>query len=226
MAVIDTYNRIQEELAAIALSQGRPPGAIRIVAVSKNIDPVVMQESIDSGIRLFGENRVQEAKRKIPALSGDFTVHMIGHLQSNKARDAVELFDCIHSIDTFGTAQKVDLEAGRSGKRQKILIQVNTSGEQTKSGAAPEAAAELARQVLGLEHLELIGLMTMAPFTDDEELIRRCFRTAKKLKDEINRRLNCELRELSMGMSADYRMAAEEGSTMVRIGTAIFGQRG
>jgi pyridoxal phosphate enzyme (YggS family) len=225
MTVIDNYNRIRRELAEISVSQGRPPDAIRIMAVCKGVEAAVVQEAIDSGIRLFGENRVQEAGRKIPLLKGDYTVHMIGHLQSNKAHEAVELFNCIQSIDKLGTAQKVDIEAGRSGKKQRILIQVNASGEGSTSGIQPESAGELARQILGLGNLDLIGLMSMAPFTDDEGAVRKSFRITKELRDELSNSLGLELDELSMGMSSDYRIAAEEGSTMVRIGTAIFGQR-
>jgi pyridoxal phosphate enzyme (YggS family) len=225
MAIIDNYNRIRSDVAAIAAALGRNPEAIRIVAVCKTIGAAAVQEAIDSGIRLFGENMVQEAKRKIPNLKGDFAFHMIGHLQTNKARDAVGLFDCIHSIDKFSTAAKVDHEAGRIDKVQKILIQVNASGEQSKSGVPPESLTGLIMQTLDLKHLELCGFMTMAPFTSDEQLVRESFKTTRELLEDINVRLNLSLFELSMGMSADYRIAVEEGSTMVRIGTAIFGER-
>src|SRR5271157_275979 len=163
MTVTENYKRIQAEVASAAASRGRNPNTIRIIAVSKTLDAAVVQEAIEAGIRLFGENMVQEAMRKIPALKGDFTFHMIGHLQSNKARDAVGLFDCIHSIDKFSTAAKVSDEAGRIGKVQKILIQVNASGEESKSGADPESIPELVKQILDLKHLELRGLMTIAP---------------------------------------------------------------
>jgi pyridoxal phosphate enzyme (YggS family) len=225
MTVIDNYHRIEKEIAAIAASRGRDPETIRIIAVCKTFEAAVVQEAIDSGIRLFGENKVQEAKRKIPGLRGDFTFHMVGHLQSNKARDAVGLFDYIHSIDSPGTAQKVDHEAERIGKVEKILVQVNASGETSKSGVPPEMVPELVEQLMGLKNTDLLGFMTMAPFTDDEHLIRRSFRIARQLLEDINARFGLELRELSMGMSGDYRVAVEEGSTLVRIGTAIFGQR-
>jgi PLP dependent protein len=225
MSIIANYNRLLTEIAEAAAAAGRNPGDIRIVSVSKTFDKAAVQEAIDAGIRLFGENKVQEAKRKIPNLRGDFSFHMIGHLQSNKARVAVRLFDMIHSIDRADTAEKLDHEAGLLGKKQTVLIQVNASGEISKSGVEPGAAPELARRVMDLEHLELRGLMTMAPFTDDEGLVRGAFRTAKRLLDEINGLLGTDLRELSMGMSSDYRIAVEEGATLVRIGTAIFGQR-
>jgi pyridoxal phosphate enzyme (YggS family) len=226
MGVIENYKRIRDEIGAIAASTGRNIGDIRIIAVSKTFDAPIIQEAIDGGIRLFGENKVQEAKRKIPVLAGDFAFHMLGHLQTNKARDAVRLFDVIHTIDKISTAGAVADEAARAGKRQKVLIQVNASGEETKSGIDPGDAVSLARGVTGLADLELLGLMTMAPFTDDPVPVRNSFRIARRTLDDINRDLGLALRELSMGMSADYRIAVEEGATLVRIGTAIFGQRG
>jgi len=225
MSIFDNYNKVRDEIAETAASVGRDPEEIRIIAVSKNFDEIVVQRAIDAGITVFGENKVQEAKRKIPGLRGAFTFHMVGHLQSNKARDAVKLFDMIHSIDKIDTAQRVDLEAERIGKTQKVLIQINASGEESKSGVAPGSAAELAGRMREMRHLELYGLMTMAPFTDDQDLLRRTFRVTKQLLDEINGSLGLDLHELSMGMSADYRIAVEEGATLVRIGTAIFGQR-
>jgi PLP dependent protein len=225
MSIIDNYTRIEKEIATIAAASGRNPGGIRIIAVSKTFDESAVQEAIDAGIRVFGENKVQEAKRKIPSLRGDFTFHMVGHLQSNKARDAVLLFDLIHSIDKIETAEAVDREAGRTGKRQKVLIQVNTSGEESKSGIAPDSARDLAARVMDLENLDLRGFMTMAPFTDDEGAIRDTFRAAKRLLEEVNGSQGFALAELSMGMSSDYRIAVEEGATLVRIGTALFGHR-
>ncbi len=225
MSIIDSYTRIEKEIAAIAAASGRSPGGIRIIAVSKTFDESIVQEAIDAGIRVFGENKVQEAKRKIPNLRGDFIFHMVGHLQSNKAREAVQLFDLIHSIDKLETAVAVDREAGRIVKKQKVLIQVNTSGEESKSGIAPSSARDLADRVMELKNLDLHGFMTMAPFTNDEGVIRDTFRAAKRLLEEINGSLGLALAELSMGMSSDFRIAVEEGATLVRIGTAIFGHR-
>ncbi|HPV43103.1 MAG TPA: YggS family pyridoxal phosphate-dependent enzyme [Spirochaetota bacterium] len=225
MSIIDNYTAIEKEIAAIATASGRGPGGIRIVAVSKTFDESVIQEAIDSGIRVFGENKIQEARRKIPSLRGDFTFHMVGHLQSNKAREAVQLFDLIHSIDKADTAAAVDREAGRIGKKQKVLVQVNTSGEESKSGIVPASARDLVARVTDLKNLDLLGFMTMAPFTDDEGVIRQTFRASRGLMEEINVSLGLALAELSMGMSSDYRIAVEEGATLVRIGTAIFGHR-
>jgi len=225
MGIIENYKRIESEIAAIAASSGRNPPGPRIICVSKTFGEPIVQKAIEAGIRVFGENKVQEAKRKIPNLKGDFIFHMIGHLQSNKARDAVLLFDLIHSIDKNDTAAAVDREAGKLGKRQKVLIQVNTSAEVSKSGTDPADALDLVKYILDMKNLDLRGLMTMAPFTDNEIIIRETFRAARELMESINFSLGICLDELSMGMSSDYRIAVEEGATMVRIGTAIFGHR-
>jgi PLP dependent protein len=225
MSIIENYNRILNEIHEIAASCGRNPDEINLIAVSKTFDESVVQGAIDAGIRLFGENKIQEARAKIPRLKGDFIFHMIGHLQSNKAKDAVRMFDMIHSIDSINTAAKLNSEAAGMGKKQKVLIQVNASGENSKSGVSPALAIELAQQIIGLSSLDLRGLMTMAPFTEDTELIRSAFRKTRKMLEQINSTLKLDLRELSMGMSSDYRIAVEEGATLVRIGMAIFGHR-
>ncbi len=223
--ILDNYSALVKEVASAAESCGRDPGSIRILAVSKTVAASTIQEAIDLGIRLFGENRVQEAGSKISELRGDFSFHLVGHLQSNKAGDAVRLFDVIHSIDKAGTAEKVEREAERAGKKQKILIQVNTSGEDTKSGVSPDKAIDLCTAAVQMRHLELLGLMTIGPFTDDTMRVRVAFAALRKLLEECNSRLGLEMRELSMGMSSDYRIAIEEGATMLRIGTALFGSR-
>ncbi len=221
----DKYNAIRAEIDRIALHANRDPERISIIAVTKTFPEDVIQDAIDRGMRVFGENKVQEARRKIPNLKGEFRFHMIGHLQSNKARDAVSLFDIIHSIDKIGTAEKVSEEAGKRGKRQKILIQVNISGEETKSGTEADECRQLAERIVALPNMELLGLMTMAPLTDDINVVRSVFRGARLLLGDLNESLNLNLQELSMGMSSDYRIAVEEGATMVRIGSAIFGER-
>ena len=224
MSIGDNYKRISEEIRSIARSLGRTD-EIQIIAVSKNFPVETLQNAIDSGIPMLGENRIQEAKAKLPDLTGTFSAHLVGHLQSNKARDAIKLFDVIHSIDKMSTAKKVDAEAAAIGKRQKILIQVNASGEESKYGIEPKKARELVKEITDLNNIELLGLMTIAPFTDNEELVRRAFKETRDLMLEINVQEGLRLRELSMGMSSDYVLAVKEGSTMVRIGTAIFGER-
>jgi pyridoxal phosphate enzyme (YggS family) len=150
---------------------------------------------------------------------------MIGHLQSNKSKDAVHLFDLIHSIDKEETAKKVNIEAEKVNKIQNILIQVNTAGESQKSGCDPENLIKIFNSILPLKNIKILGLMAIAPFTDDEIIIGNCFSKARKLLEQINDTCNIQLKELSMGMSSDYKIALAEGATMVRIGSAIFGNR-
>ncbi len=219
------YEGVLNDITRAASRVGRDPGDIKVIAVSKTVPADVVQSAIDAGISLFGENRVQEALAKIPLLRGAFSFHLIGHLQSNKSKDAVRLFDLIHSIDKLSTAQKVDAEAAKVGKKQSILIQVNTSGEATKSGVAPKETCNLCRDVLQCRNLVLCGLMTIGPLTEDENAIRISFRMLRELRDSINCSLGIAMKELSMGMSSDFAIAVEEGATMVRIGTLIFGAR-
>ena len=225
MNFFENYRHIRERIDERARAAGRKPEDIRIVAVSKTFPPETVQAAIDQGIRLFGENRVQEAKSKIPALSGDFRFHLVGHLQSNKARDAVGLFDLIHSIDKASTARRVGDEALRAGKTQAVLVQVNTSAEDTKSGIDPDGAFELCREAAAMPGIELSGLMTIGPLEGDEEAVRASFALLRGLRRDIAGRLGMKLPELSMGMSGDYLIAVDEGATLVRIGSAIFGQR-
>ncbi len=225
MSYKEKVDRIRAEIDAIARACGRDGRDISIIAISKTFSADTVQKAINEGIRVFGENRIQEAKAKIPGLHGEFSFHLVGHLQSNKARDAVGLFDLIHSIDKLSTAVVVDTEAGRINKVQKILVQVNTSGEESKSGTGTGEAPGLCRGILGLRNLELLGLMTIGPLTGDEARVRASFRELAGLLKAINAGLGTTMRELSMGMSSDYRIAVEEGATMVRIGSAIFGAR-
>lgn len=225
MSTIDNYRKIHDEINNIALSIGRNPEQIQIIAVSKTFPSNIIQEAINSGIRIFGENKVQEAKTKSRELTGDFVLHLVGHLQSNKAKDAVGLFEVIHSIDKISTAQKVNFEAEKINKIQKILVQVNTSGEDTKNGVTPDSAAGLCREIKALKNMELEGLMTIGPLTENKNETRRSFRELKNLLTIINTESGLNMKELSMGMSSDYTIALEEGATMLRIGSAIFGQR-
>ncbi|MGL4369980.1 MAG: YggS family pyridoxal phosphate-dependent enzyme, partial [Spirochaetota bacterium] len=151
--------------------------------------------------------------------------HLIGHLQSNKARDAVRLFDLIHSIDKYETAEKVSQEALAAGKIQKILVQVNTSGEESKNGCTPDDTIEICKKISRLKNIQLMGLMTVGPLTDNEDSIRKAFSLLRTLRDKASAETGLPLNELSMGMSGDFRIAIEEGATMIRIGSAIFGNR-
>jgi PLP dependent protein len=225
MGIFENYREICEDVERIAASAGRNSGTVNIVAISKTFPSSAVQEAIDHGMSLFGENKVQEAKQKITLINGNFAMHLVGHLQSNKAKDAVKIFDVIHSIDKFSTAQKTDEEAKKINKIQKILVQVNTSGEDTKSGLAPEDTINTCMDILVLKNIELLGLMTIGPLTEETDSIRSSFRMLKNLLDEANAKLGLSMKELSMGMSSDYAIAVEEGATMLRIGSAIFGQR-
>lgn len=225
MNFYDNYKSISDSIYEKALKCSRDPQSIKIVAVSKTFSADIVQEAINSGIKLFGENKIQEAKNKIPLLTGDFDFHMVGHLQSNKARDAVKLFSLIHSIDSVSTAEKLNKEAENAGKIQNILIQINSSGENTKSGISPEEAVDLAGNIIKLQNLSLQGIMTIGPLTDNIKDIIKAFSLTVKTFERINRELSINLAEISMGMSDDYLTAIEEGATLVRIGSAIFGGR-
>lgn len=225
MGIIDNYYAVIQKITDSAIASGRNPEDVKLVSVSKTYPADIIQNALDSGITLFGENKVQEAKEKIPLLKGSFDFHLIGHLQSNKAKDAVTLFSTIHSIDKYSTACKVSEEASKINKNINVLIQVNTSGESTKSGISPEAACELCVLTSALPYLTLTGLMTIGPLTDDRREIVKSFSTLRKLRDDINGSLTLPMKELSMGMSGDFVDAINEGSTILRIGSAIFGMR-
>ena len=221
--------RVKDRVTAAALACGRDPKAVNLVAVSKTVPADRVLAAINAGVTDLGENYVQEAREKIEAL-GRETVswHFIGHLQSNKAKYAVKLFDLIHSVDSLKLAKELDRRARAVGKIQKVLVQVNISGEATKSGIETEQAVALVRQMARLDNLSICGLMTMPPYFNSPEKVRPYFRTLKDLGDLIRTEAipNVSMAELSMGMTGDFEAAIQEGATLVRIGTAIFGERG
>jgi len=204
---------------------GRLPGQVKLLAVSKSRLPEEVEELRRLGQRLFGENRVQEARAKIPLCSSDLEWHMIGHLQKNKVRVAVQIFDMIHSVDSLELASELNREAEKQGRNLRVLVQVNVSGESTKHGLDDEAARTLLKQSADFHHLEFCGLMTMAPYSEDPERARPWFRKLRLLRDHWQDELALALPELSMGMSGDLEPAVEEGATIVRVGTALFGPR-
>ena len=220
---------VKDRVTAAALACGRDPKAINLVAVSKTVPADRVLAAINAGVTDLGENYVQEAREKIEAL-GRETVswHFIGHLQSNKAKYAVKLFDLIHSVDSLKLAKELDRRARAVGKIQKVLVQVNISGEATKSGIETEQAVALVRQMARLDNLSICGLMTMPPYFNSPEKVRPYFRALKDLHDLIRTEAipNVSMAELSMGMTGDFEAAIQEGATLVRIGTAIFGERG
>ncbi len=220
--------RVKERIAAACRRSGRRVEDVRLVAISKTMPPELIRAAYDAGLREFGENRVQEARAKRPALA-DLTAtwHLVGHLQTNKAGPARELFHWIHSVDSLRLAEKLAQAAPCSSDRLPVLLEVNLGEEAAKSGVRAEEAALLAEQVARLETLDLRGLMVIPPFLEDPEQVRPYFRRLRELAREIaSRNLpNVSMQDLSMGMSHDFEVAIEEGSTMVRVGTAIFGPR-
>lgn len=226
MEIRDNLERVRERVARAAERSGRQAEDVRLIAISKTFPPERIREAYEAGVRDFGENRVQEAEAKRPALAGlDCTWHLVGHLQTNKAKPARELFHWIHSLDSARLAQKLHSASPPDSARLKVLIEVNLGGEAAKSGVKEEEIAALAEEVRRLASLELVGLMTIPPFLDDPEQVRPYFRRLRELAEKLRAAGFAELGELSMGMSHDFEVAIEEGATMVRIGTAIFGQR-
>ncbi len=224
MSIITNYSNILKNINETAKTCNRDPKTITLLPVSKTFPAEAMIELINEGIEIFGENKVQEAKIKKQILEKKCSLHLIGHLQSNKVRDAVGLFDMIHSIDKFSTAKDVDKEAGKISKIQKILVEVNTSGEGSKFGVNPDNAEDLCKEILTLENIKLQGLMTIGPLTDDRDQIRKSFRLLNEIKNIIAKTAP-DFNILSMGMSSDYDIAIEEGATIIRVGSAIFGKR-
>jgi len=215
---------VHDSIAAAARRAGRDPAEIELLAVSKTHPAEAIQAAMKAGITLFGENKVQEARVKIEEL-GRGVWHLIGHLQANKARDAVRLFDSIDSVDRADLAGEINHRANAFGKIQNVLLQVNVAGESTKFGCAPDAARALAEAINALPRLCLRGLMTIAPYSPEPEKSRPHFSALRILRDRIETDSGLRLPVLSMGMSGDFAIAIEEGSTCVRIGSALFGER-
>jgi PLP dependent protein len=226
--IAENISRVYERIATACRRAERDPQDVRLVAVSKTVPPERIRLAYEAGLRDFGENRVQEAAAKRPALS-DLTAtwHLIGHLQSNKARPARELFHWVHSVDSLRLAEKLHHVAACSDDRLPVLLEVNLGGEATKSGASESEIVPLVEQIALLETLEVRGLMVIPPFFEDPEQARPFFRRLRQLAREVEARgvPNTSMQELSMGMSHDFEVAIEEGATIVRVGTALFGAR-
>jgi PLP dependent protein len=227
MSISENIEVIREKIYETASRCNRHAEDITLLAVTKTVNVDLIRHAIDTGIQEIGENRVQEAKMKFGEINREVHWNLIGHLQTNKVKNAVEMFDLIQSVDRMEVAQEIQKRASGINKKQRILIQVNTSAEETKSGCLPEETESLVRDCSLLPNLQVEGLMTIGPLTDDIEKVRTSFQTLKGLFDNITRLQirNVIMRHLSMGMSQDYPVAIEEGSTMIRIGTAIFGER-
>lgn len=222
----EKISSIFKKISHAALRVGRQPDEVILVAVTKSQPIDKIKEAIDYGLRIFGENRVQEAKTKILALrQTNIQWHMIGHLQTNKVKDAVSLFEVIHSVDSEKLIRFIDKEAEKRGKIQRVLIQVKLSEEESKYGVSEEEVEKLVEICLSLKNIKVEGLMTIPPYFENPEDVRPYFRRLRQIKESLNKKGYDFIKELSMGMSHDFEVAVEEGATMVRIGTALFGQR-
>jgi len=219
----DRLEKVRQRIAATCEQAGRPADSVRLLAVSKTKPPEAVREAADCGVVLFGENRVQEAQAKIPLCPEHLEWHLIGHLQSNKAKVAAKLFQMIHSIDSLKLLEAVDHHAAMT---LPVLLQVNVSGEAAKFGMPPEEAAGVIEAANTMQYVEVHGLMTIPPFFPDPGKSREHFSSLRKLRDRLQDETGTPLPELSMGMSHDLEVAIEEGSTWVRIGTDLFGARG
>jgi len=215
---------VQERISKAAERSGRSPGDVLVVTVSKTWPAEIVQVAVDAGALTLGENRVQEAQDKIPQIQGSPAWHLIGHLQRNKAKLAVSLFDTIQSVDSVRLAREIGKHAVNAGKELSIHLQVNTSGEASKSGVKPADLEELVDDVVGIDGVRVEGLMTIATHSDDGAAVRQCFVTLRDLRDRVVQ-IEPGVCHLSMGMSGDFEMAIEEGATVVRVGSAVFGNR-
>ena len=227
--IADALKKVRDRINNSAVKTGRNPEEIKLIAVSKTVDLQKIIEAVKAGAALLGENRVQEAKTKITELRSQNTDlrpewHLIGNLQKNKAKNAVQLFDVIHSLDSVELAEALNKYSVRTGKKQRVLIQVKLSDETAKHGIVERGFMQLIEKTSEMENIKLEGLMTIPPFFDEIEKTRPYFRKLRELRDKLSSE-GFILPELSMGMSNDFEVAIEEGATMVRVGTAIFGER-
>ena len=215
MSITENINQIKATL----------PATVKLVAVSKTKPNELLMEAYSTGQRAFGENKVQEARAKIPLCSGRLHWHLIGHLQSNKAREAVQLFEMSHSVDSLRLLEILDRAAGEEGRPLSVCLEVNVSGERSKFGMAPEAVLETLRGAERCFKVKVVGLMTLPPVAENPEDARPFFRALRELRDRMQDQTGSALPELSMGMSQDFDIAIEEGSTWIRVGTLLFGPR-
>lgn len=230
MGIAEALKSVRDRINGSAVKAGRDSDNIKLVAVTKTVSPDRIIEAVRAGVTIVGENRVQEAQKKISDLRSQISVvrpewHFIGHLQTNKTKTAVRLFDLIHSVDSTRLAEELNRQAAGTGKEQRILVEVKLSGEKTKHGIDEKDLMELLVNISYLKNIRLEGLMTIPPFFDAPEKARPYFKRLREIRDDLARK-GFRLPELSMGMSGDFEVAIEEGATMVRIGTAIFGERG
>ncbi len=225
--IAENIKDVRSRIERAAERSGRSAGDIKLVVVSKTVEPERINEAIECGIDIIGENRVQEAEGKFEKITPRVEKHLVGHLQTNKAKKAVELFDFIQSVDSVRIAEEISRRAKNMRKMMDVLVEVNTSAEETKYGVEPERVSSLIETISKLEGIKIKGLMTIGLFSDNPEDTRPCFRKLKTLFEDIKSAniTNVEMRYLSMGMTSDFEVAIEEGSNMVRVGTGIFVHR-
>ena len=223
--IADNLERVREQIAQAAAKAGRVADEIALVAITKTHPAERVREAIEAGQTLFGESRVQEARAKIPELPSNVRWHFVGHLQKNKIRQALPLFEIIHSVDSLGLAQEMNRIADEEGMHPRVLLEVNVAGEGSKCGLSPDKLREQMEDLLALPRLSILGLMTIPPLAEEAEASRKYFVQLRELRDRLQTEFRVDFGQLSMGMTQDFPIAIEEGATLVRVGTAIFGER-
>ncbi len=225
MSFAENLASIQQRIHAACDRAGRDPGSVALLAVSKTHPPESIREAVNCGQLFFGENKIQEARAKIPLCPGKARWHFIGHLQSNKVRDAVELFEMIQGVDSLNLAREISKRAEQASKTLPVLLEMNVAGEGSKFGYKPDQLLSELNELNALPRIEIHGLMAIPPYAPVPERARPYFQKLRDLKNDCEQVLGAPLPELSMGMSGDFEVAIEEGSTIVRVGTALFGER-
>jgi pyridoxal phosphate enzyme (YggS family) len=224
-SIAENLERVRKQIAQAAAKSGRSVDDVDLVAISKTHAAEKVREAIEAGQALFGESRVQEARIKIPDLPSSTRWHFVGHLQKNKIRHSLPLFELIHSVDSLALAQDINRIAEEDGLHPRVLLEVNVAGEGSKFGFDPEKLRAELESLLALPRLSILGLMCIPPIADEAEASRKYFVALRELRDRVQTEFHVDLAQLSMGMTQDYAVAVEEGATLVRVGTAIFGER-
>jgi hypothetical protein len=224
-SIAESLERVREQIARAATKSGRSADDVELVAVTKTHPAEKVRQAVEAGQSLFGESRVQEARAKIPELPSNLRWHFVGHLQKNKIRHALPLFEMIHSVDSLGLAQDINRIAEEQGVHPRVLLEVNVAGEGSKFGFAPDTLREQMEELLTLPRLSIEGLMCIPPLAIESEDSRKFFVQVRELRDSLEKEFNMKLPQLSMGMTQDFPIGIDEGATLVRVGTAIFGER-
>src|SRR5205085_7084076 len=224
-SIAENLERVRDEIAQAAAKSGRSVDDVDLVAISKTHEAEKVREAIEAGQSLFGESRVQEARVKIPELPSNLRWHFVGHLQKNKIRHALPLFEMIQSVDSLALAEDINRIAEEDGLHPRVLLEVNVAGEGSKFGFQPDKLRAEMESLLALPRLSILGLMTIPPIAEEAEASRKYFVQLRELRARVQTEFHVDLAQLSMGMTQDYAIAVEEGATLVRVGTAIFGER-